>query len=210
MLWAPAVGLLLGVAAASVMALSERAGHPALLSGTLAVATLAGLTRGLHLDGIADTADGLGTRRPAPDALEVMRSGDVGPFGVVTLVCVLLVQATALSAADPMALLVAVPVGRVAVVAACRAGVPAARPDGLGALVAGTTKTWQVVVLAVVVGAMALMLGWRGPVAVGLGLAAAEVLLRHCRRRFGGVTGDVLGAVTETATTACLLVLATG
>ena len=72
---------------------------------------------------------------------------------------------------------------------------------------AGTTRTWQAVLLAVLVAAGALALGWRLSVVVGLG--AAEVLLRHCRRRFGGLTGDVLGAVTEVATTASLVVLAT-
>ncbi|MER0246280.1 adenosylcobinamide-GDP ribazoletransferase, partial [Streptomyces sp. HSW2009] len=51
---------------------------------------------------------------------------------------------------------------------------------------------------------------WRCAVATLVALAAAEALLRHCRRRFGGVTGDVFGALAETATTAALIVLALG
>src|SRR5688500_8360632 len=114
MVWAPAVGLLLGAAAAGVMELSARVDHPALWSAALGVAALAALTRGLHLDGLADTADGLGTRRPAEEALAVMRQGDVGPFGVVALVLTLLVQVAAAAAAGPLALLTAATVGRVA------------------------------------------------------------------------------------------------
>ncbi|NEC49139.1 adenosylcobinamide-GDP ribazoletransferase, partial [Actinospica acidiphila] len=59
----------------------------------------AALTRGLHLDGLADTADGLGSGRPAEDALRIMKQSDVGPFGVLTLVLVLLVQVAALAQA---------------------------------------------------------------------------------------------------------------
>ena len=61
------------------------------------MALLAVATGGLHLDGLADTADGLGSRRPADQALEIMRRPDAGPLGVATLVLVLLVQVSALA-----------------------------------------------------------------------------------------------------------------
>ena len=85
MLLAPLAGALLAVLAGGALWLLDRVASP-LLAATLAVGLLALLTRGMHLDGLADTADGLGSRRPADGALEVMRRGDVGPFGVVTLV----------------------------------------------------------------------------------------------------------------------------
>ena len=51
---------------------------------------------GLHLDGLADTADGLGSGKPAEDALRIMKQSDIGPFGVITLLFVLLAQVAAL------------------------------------------------------------------------------------------------------------------
>lgn len=217
MLWAPGVGLLLGLVGAGVMRASLAAGHPRPLAAALAIGALAVLTRGLHLDGLADTADGLGSGRPPAEALAVMRSGDVGPFGVTAVVLVLVCQTFALAAAGPWALVVAVPTGRLAVTWACRAGVPAARPDGLGALVAGTVRGSAAVALTllVVLGAAgAVWLGagrapWLGPVAVLAALVVAHLLLRRCVSRLGGVTGDVLGAVVEVATTLVLVVLAT-
>lgn len=207
--WAPLVGLLLGLAGAGTMAASEAAGHPPLLAAAVGVGVLAVLTRGLHLDGLADTADGLGTARPAADALAVMRGGDVGPFGVVTLVLTLLVQVAAAAQAGPLALLGAATVGRVAMTVACRRGVPAARPDGLGALVASTVPPMSAALLVLVALAGSAALGWLGPLAVACGLLAGEALLWRCVRRFGGVTGDVLGAVCEVAVATMLLVLAT-
>ena len=145
MFWLPAVGLLLGLVAAGGLAIAA-AGRPSvprqLLGAAVAVALLAALTGGLHLDGLADTGDGLGSRRPAADALAIMRRPDIGPLGVVTLVLVLLIQVTALAAVPRgwpavAALVLAAVTGRVAAVLAT--GVPAARPGGLGALVAGRT-----------------------------------------------------------------------
>ena len=148
MAWAPAVGLLLGVVAAAVLlAVDHPLGAGPLTGAGLAVAALALLSRGLHLDGLADLADGLGSGKPGPAALDIMRRSDIGPFGVVTLVLTLLIQVAALSQAEtaghgrgPAALIAAVVTGRLALTWACRRGVVAARPDGLGALVAGTVS----------------------------------------------------------------------
>jgi adenosylcobinamide-GDP ribazoletransferase len=210
MLWAPLVGLLLGAIAAGVMALGTLGGQRSFLAAALGVATLAALTRGLHLDGLADTADGLGTRLPPAEALAVMRRGDTGPFGVVSVVLVLLVQVSAAAQAGPLALMFAVIVGRVAMTWSCRRGVPAARPDGLGALVAGSVSPVHAATLALITLLAAVTVGPTGALGVLAALVAGEILLRRCVRRFGGVTGDVLGAVGEVSAAVALVVFAAG
>ncbi|WP_198348408.1 adenosylcobinamide-GDP ribazoletransferase [Plantactinospora sp. KBS50] len=216
MLLAPAVGALLGAGAAAVLIGSAAAGAPPLVAGALTVAAGAALTRGLHLDGLADTADGLGSYRTGPAALEIMRRPDIGPFGVVALVLVLLIQAGALAAlADRPApavlagVVTAVATGRLAAAWGCRRGVPAARPDGLGALVAGTVGGVPLALAALGVAAVALAAvphrPWQGPLAVLVALVCAAGLLRHLVRRLGGVTGDVLGALLEVASTVVYL-----
>jgi len=222
MLWAPAVGALVGLAAGAVVWAAGHTGLGAGVSAVLAVALLAVLTRGLHLDGLADTADGLGSGPDRYRALAVMRASDVGPFGVVTLLLVVLAQVLALAQSQAAghgasAVLVAATTGRAVLPWACYRGVPSARPEGLGALVAGTVGAVAAVVCAVLVAAFAAGVGvltGLGPVhavvAVLVGLAAALALLVHVGRRLGGITGDVLGALVEVATTAALLVLAAG
>jgi adenosylcobinamide-GDP ribazoletransferase len=224
MMWAPAVGLLLGVAAAAVLVVADHSlGAGPLTAAGLAVATLALLTRGLHLDGLADLADGLGSGKPAPIALDIMRRSDIGPFGTVTLVLTLLIQVAALAQAEaagpgrgPAALIAAVVTGRLTLTWACRQGVIAARREGLGALVAGTVRPASAVVItlavlaAVCVVVISEPLGWTLPLAVVAGLAVAFVLQRHAVRRLGGITGDVLGALIEVAATVTLVVAAMG
>ena len=104
MAWAPVIGLLLGAAAAAVLwVLPASTGTPGRCSAAvIAMAVLALLTRGLHLDGLADLADGLGSRQPAGDALAIMKRSDIGPFGVVALVLTLLVQVAALARAEAL------------------------------------------------------------------------------------------------------------
>ncbi|WP_263105732.1 adenosylcobinamide-GDP ribazoletransferase, partial [Kitasatospora sp. DSM 101779] len=96
MLAAPVVGVVLGLLAAGAGTLvAWRAGG--LLGAVAAIGALAALTRGLHLDGLADVADGLGSGRPAEDALRIMKQSDIGPFGVLTLLLVMLGQIAALA-----------------------------------------------------------------------------------------------------------------
>lgn len=216
--WAPLVGALLGAAAGGLLLGLAGLGVPPAVAGLLTVGFLALATRGMHVDGLADTADGLGCYGPPERALAVMRDGGAGPFGVATLVVVLGVQAAALAAllaagAGPVVLTVALAAatGRAGFAWGGRRGVPAARPGGFGALVAGSQPWWVAgawwVVLAAAGSALA---GPRGAVAVAAGAAVAVGLSRHTTRRFGGTTGDVLGATSELATAAALVVLATG
>ncbi|WP_030933649.1 adenosylcobinamide-GDP ribazoletransferase [Streptomyces sp. NRRL B-24720] len=225
MLCAPLAGLVVGLSAAVPGALLLLFGSGPLLAAVASAAVPAVLTRGLHLDGLADTADGLGSGKPAQDALRIMKQSDIGPFGVITLLFVLLAQVAVLHqlygqgwAYGAMAAVVAGVTARLALTLASRQGVPPARPEGLGAAVAGTVPlraaaAAAAVVVAACAGAGAVFGGY-APLHQGLavlgGLALAQVLLRHCVRRFGGVTGDVFGAVAEVAATGALVGLALG
>jgi adenosylcobinamide-GDP ribazoletransferase len=214
---APAIGAALGLVLAAVGLAVIAIGGPTLLAAVLTVAAAAALTRGLHLDGLADTVDALGSHRDAEAALAIMRKPDVGPFGVVALVLTLLTQVAAVSVALSRGgfaaltmITAAVAGGRAAIALACRRGVPAARPDGLGALVAGTVHPAVAVGGGLAVAAIALPAAphraWQGPLAVALGLVSSVLTMRHLQRRLGGVTGDVLGALCELTTTVIYVV----
>ncbi|WP_308258076.1 adenosylcobinamide-GDP ribazoletransferase, partial [Pseudonocardia lacus] len=99
--WAPLVGALLGAVAGAALWGMVALGVPALVAGLLAVGVLAAGTRGMHLDGLADTADGLGCYGPPERALAVMRDGGAGPFAVVVLVVAVGAQAGSLAALVP-------------------------------------------------------------------------------------------------------------
>ncbi|MFJ6919285.1 adenosylcobinamide-GDP ribazoletransferase [Streptomyces sp. NPDC101133] len=225
MLCAPLAGLTVGVLAAAAGLLLLALGAGTLLAAVATAAVPAVLTRGLHLDGLADTADGLGSGKPAEDALRIMKQSDIGPFGVLTLLFTLLAQVAALAQAydgswvrGALAAVVSATAARLALTTAARAGVPAARPEGLGAAVAGVVPTGRALTAAAAVTLAAAAAGaslgpydaLRTALAVVCAIALAELLLRHCVRRFGGVTGDVFGGVAETAATTALVVLVLG
>ncbi|MER5465236.1 adenosylcobinamide-GDP ribazoletransferase [Streptomyces sp. NPDC002668] len=225
MLCAPLAGLVVGVFAAALGGLLMLLGSGPLLAAVATAAVPAALTRGLHLDGLADTADGLGSGKPAEDALRIMKQSDIGPFGVITLLFVLLTQCAALTglygqswAHGAVAAAVSGVTARLALTLASRTGVPAARPEGLGAAVAEVVPVPVALAVAAVVTAVCAAAGTpfgaygavHHALAVAAGLVAAHLLLRHCVRRFGGVTGDVFGALAETAATAALVALVLG
>ncbi|WP_156758380.1 adenosylcobinamide-GDP ribazoletransferase [Actinokineospora pegani] len=199
---APVVGVVLGLLAAGVLWLP----FPPLLGGLLAVGALALATRGMHVDGVADTADGLGCYGPPERALAVMKAGDVGPFGVVALLVLLGVQAVSMAAVPWEAVVLAVAAGRAAFAGCCVRGVVAARAEGLGALVAGTQREWVPAAWGVVLaGAGWFFVGVGAIVGVVVAGVVVAGVVWHTGRRFGGVTGDVLGASCEVATAVVLV-----
>jgi adenosylcobinamide-GDP ribazoletransferase len=223
LLWFPLLGVLLGVVASGGMLAVVATGHGVarrLLAATVALAILGVLTGGLHLDGLADTADGLGSRKPKDQALDIMRRSDTGPMGVAAMIFVLLIQLFALAAlpagwVSTIALATATTTGRVIVLLA--AGLPPARNDGLGALVAGaaTPRTRLAAslaplaaILAVGVAVGGLALDWRAVVSICAGLGAGALLARTAAVRLGGTTGDVFGALIEVTTATALLAFA--
>ncbi|MFD3509362.1 adenosylcobinamide-GDP ribazoletransferase [Nocardia sp. NPDC058666] len=203
---APLIGVALGAFAAAALYLLVTAGLTTLLAGLLTVGLLALLTRGMHLDGLADTVDGLGSYGPPQRAREIMKSGGAGPFGVAALIFAIAIQSVAFATLAEQhrwfAIALAVTAGRVAVVLACR-GIPAAPDAGFGALVANTQPRaavllWPALATLAAVAAIPDNL-WLGPIIMLAVLAVTVFVTRHCVRRFEGLSGDVLGAVVEIA-----------
>lgn len=204
------------LAALAALATALRAaGAAPLLIAALLLAALVVSCRAMHLDGLADLADGLSASYSRERALDVMRRGDVGPSGIAAVVLVLLVDAAALTTltASPVGLTLtalAVLASRHTLTWACVA-LPAARPGGLGATVArsvhpAAASAGGAGLLAICVGASLVAGGpwWAGPSVLLAALAAAAVVLHRARARLGGVTGDVLGAGVEYSLAAAL------
>ena len=220
MLLAPVAGLLLLLPVGLVVGAARLADLSPLVQAVLGVGFLALATRALHLDGLADTADGLTASYDRERALEVMRTGDVGPAGAASLVITLGLQiacATTLLGTSTGAVLAAVAVvaSRLAITCACSRGIRAARPEGLGALVAERISRPALVAAALIVGATAALASglaggdwWTGPAVVAAAVAAAFAVAMRVVHRIGGITGDTLGAVVEIACATSLLVAA--
>lgn len=209
----PLAGAIVGAAVAAVAWAAHAAGLPTVLVGALAVGAAALLTRGMHLDGFADCVDGLGSYGPPERAREIMRQGTVGAFGAAALALLLIAGSAAVGAlADRgmwLAIGVAVGAARVAAVLGCRRGWAPSNPDGFGALTAGTQGLaaqgfWALAAVAVAVPAVPGR-PWQGPLAVAVGLLVAAFAMRHCVRRFGGMSGDVLGFGIEIALVVALI-----
>ncbi len=222
MILAPLATLPIAAAAALVGAVGGWAGVPDLVTAAVLVGVVALGSRGLHLDGLADTADGLSASYDRAKALEIMRRGNTGPIGAVALVIVIIIQIAAAAAilGRPWG---AVAVGgliclsRVSLLITCATGITAARPDGLGSAVAGVVpRVATGVGLAVSAGTACLLLWltgspwWLGGLAAVLSALVAVVLVLRCSRRFGGITGDVLGAGIELTLAALLIVGSAG
>lgn len=224
MLLAPLAVVPVGLAVAVVGYAGARwATLPPLVIGLVAVGVVVLANRAFHVDGLADTVDGLAASYDREQALAVMKTGTSGPAGVVAIVLAVGLQAAGLaSLAGPGAHLLAravlaglaVCVSRAALALCCAAGVPSARPGGLGDTYTQTVPrpvavaVWALgaAVLAVS-GAAAGLAWWRGVVAVVAAAVVVGLLVAHAVRRLGGVTGDVFGAAVELALATLLVAL---
>lgn len=200
--WYPFAGLVIGVILA-LLDLGLRELLPAGPTAALLVAALALLSGGLHLDGVADTADGMAVQGDRARRLGVMSEGNTGPAGVMALVLVLLAQWSALASIPEdarFAALVVAPVLARWTVVPVGLLFPPARPRGLGhAIHSGlwplAAPLATVIAVAVAVGTF----GVAGIVLVALAALGAVMLAGAAARMLGGVTGDVYGAGIEVA-----------
>ncbi|MFP4028654.1 MAG: adenosylcobinamide-GDP ribazoletransferase [Candidatus Brocadiia bacterium] len=206
----PAVGLLIGAAAAGVSyGLSFLLGpFPAAVVLTLFLAAASGA---LHLDGLSDTADGFFSSRPRERILEIMRDSRVGSMGVLAIVGILALKISCLTSLPDVSvrwrILFLVPVaGRTALVIMI-AILPYARPGGgLGTVFYRNHPGLAVFVALFVLGGIGWgAFGWGGIVICEVTVAAILIFALYCRGKIGGATGDTLGAACEIAEMLVLL-----
>ncbi|MGI5950984.1 MAG: adenosylcobinamide-GDP ribazoletransferase [Brooklawnia sp.] len=222
------LGALIGLAAGLVGGLTTWLSGTTLLPAALAIAAGQLLVGAMHLDGLADTVDGLaalGSRKSGRDAdraLQIMQQPDTGAMGVSAIVGVLVLQVAALASTSGarelavLALLAAVS-GRLAVLIASRRSVPPARPGGFGALfcqvISGAEAAAHTAVGALLAGALGWWLGgWFAAVTLVivllLALGCSVMWTRRLVGVLGGVTGDVFGALIEVTSTIFLVLAA--
>lgn len=205
----PVVGVAVGAAGGAVYALADFAAMPSTVSAVLAIATLAAITGGLHEDGLADTIDALGGATP-DERLAIMRDSRIGAFGVVALVLALILRTNALAAAgwagEAALVLIAAGAGSRACLPAVMYLMAPARADGLSHDAGAPDRRHAVDAGALGVVVVVVCLGALGAlIATAFAALAAISVAALAKRRFGGQTGDVLGAVQQAAEIAILL-----
>lgn len=199
--WFPVVGAAIGAALGGIWWVAGELWPPAVAAAVVVVADLV-LTGLLHLDGLADSADGLLPHLPSHRRLEVMAAPDVGAFGVGVAGAALLLRWSALAVLKPdPALLAGLWCGSRTLMATVATTVPYAREEGLATAFLGGAWTWPVAIAgAVIAGVLARV--------AAVGVLAGLLVVALAKRRIGGFTGDVLGAAGVVGETAGLLVAA--
>lgn len=209
----PVVGLLLGLGLGGVSeALRAMDAGPA-ISAAILVAAVAIVTGGLHLDGLADSCDGLFmVHGDAERRLEAMRDPRVGSFGATAITLVLIMKFAALVTLAghrrSAAIVGALTVSRTLLLTTAGLSKPA-RPDGSGRVFIASTRRKDALIGAIVVWGIGLSISpTSGLAASTLALVAALSTARIAAARLGGITGDILGAVVELGEVAFLATLA--
>jgi adenosylcobinamide-GDP ribazoletransferase len=197
----PLIGALIGVVGylGSNLALLF---FPQPVVAVLAIIFLAFISGFLHLDGLADSADGLLSSRPREDCLNIMRDSRTGAMGVIAVVCVMLAKYSALSTMDPHMLCMAIffmPLAGRSAILFTMARLPYAREEGgLGGLFySDSSKIAALVAFLLLLILFVLLTPSHFFVAIIAILTVNYIFGRWCRKRLNGATGDTLGAVCE-------------
>ncbi|MCB1381653.1 MAG: adenosylcobinamide-GDP ribazoletransferase [Notoacmeibacter sp.] len=209
--WAyPLAGLAVGSIGGAFLWLSYALGLPALAGAFLSLAAMALATGAMHEDGLADTADGFGGGATKERKLEIMRDSRVGSYGMLALVLVVGLRASAVAALSPgfsaALAVIATAMASRSVLPVVMAMLPPARSDGLGhGAGAPNTPVWAAS-LTLGLAAMILLLPSSALVPALLAGGAVTLAISVLSvRQIGGQTGDTLGATQTLTETAILL-----
>ncbi len=207
----PLVGLVIGLLSASGYYLLTLL-FPKSLVLWLTIGLLAYLTRGLHLDGFADTMDGVASGGTKEKILEVMRDSRIGAFGVVGLILLIGAKYYALDQIPnpslPYSLILMAVMGRNSMVLVCYRSAYARPNEGLGRPFTKNLGSREMVLSLVSASGIALLLMGLKGILVFLGICLFSLGYRFFfKKKLGGVTGDILGAANELAELLCLIFL---
>jgi adenosylcobinamide-GDP ribazoletransferase len=199
--WFPVIGLLIGGVAAGLIFCLTPFFPPSVLA-VVAIVLLAAASGCLHLDGLADSGDGLLSARSRERILEIMRDSRSGAMGVIAIVVVLLGKFAALSSLDGSILIftiIAMPLAGRCAILLTMALLPYAREgEGLGRLFYSPSTRWAALWALTFLVAVAAGSGWLMVLPVLIAVAVTVTLFSlWCRSKIGGATGDTLGAVCE-------------
>lgn len=177
---------------------------PSALVNVLSIAALAVLSGGLHLDGLADTMDGIAGHRTPEQRLEIMRDSRIGGFGAIGLGLFLIVEYVALNSIPahwiPFALMLAPTLSRWAMVISIFV-YPYARPSGLGKAFKEAVSWKHFVVASLVTFLLSLVIfKVAGPVLLAGVWFITILVASHLSHQLKGLTGDTYGAINEIAT----------
>ncbi len=201
--WAyPLVGAVLGLIAGIIGSLLHWFGAPAPMAAIAALGTLALLTGGMHEDGLADCADGIGGAFDIERRLEIMKDSRIGAYGALALVLFLLARFSSMESlictSFIPALIAVGAASRLPVVLAMYA-MPNARDGGLSAGVGKPPETSLCIAIVITLLTCFVFIGWSGIFVFGWAMIAATIMALIAMRTLGGKTGDVLGALQQWA-----------
>ncbi|KAJ55193.1 hypothetical protein ACMU_15670 [Actibacterium mucosum KCTC 23349] len=199
--WAfPLAGAVVGAISALVFWLAGVLGLGPFAVALLAIGAGVLATGGLHEDGLADLADGLGGGATKDRKLEIMRDSRIGSYGVLALILSLgLITAGIVEAAPVFWAFIAIGVASRAAMAAALILLPPVRDDGLGHAASGGRADGTIMVIGAMAALALLPLGWSAIVVAGGVILGAGVVARLAMKQLGGQTGDVLGATQKAA-----------
>ncbi len=208
----PLVGLMIGVLL-SILDRGFMMLWSAPVAGLLDVIFLIAVTGAFHLDGLGDTADGLYGRRSREAALAIMKDSRIGVMGLIAVVCCLAVKWAGISGLEQHRhlLLVVIPVySRSAILFGLRF-LPYGRSEGGTGRAFFEHKPTAVGFAGVLIPlALSIFLGWRGLLLIAVFFILVFSILLAYRRKINGITGDMLGAMTEIIEAALFLIAAAG
>lgn len=210
MVLSPAVGLLIGIITGLVYYLAQMTDKQ-IFAAVMAVAAETAVTGGLHLDGLADTFDGIFSNRPKNRILSIMKDSRIGTNGTIALILVILLKTALLVSISSPGLILylfALPaVSRMNILWMAGTSAYASR-DGMGKSVVKYTDIKEIItgtLIACVISAV--FFRWAAFAVVPAAVGFALLFCAYVKRKIGGITGDIIGAVIELTEIVVLFVL---